>query len=154
MGPTFAWLAGRALADPKYRASTMVGVGRILRAVVFASLLLATWTLARPAHASPLAPFCDDRGATALAPAPALETPDEAIRRAKTSPCDGDEPLFGLAVGPAHRALAPPLGHVESAQPVKPSLFVPLGGTSIDFAERASLMPLGVRGRVERPPRD
>jgi hypothetical protein len=131
----------------------MLGVGRILRAMVFASLLLATWTLARPAHAFSLAPFCDDRGATALAPAPALQTPDEAIRRAKTPACEGDELIFGLAVGPAHRALAQPVDHVESAQPVKPSVLVPLDGTSIDFAERASLMQLAARGRVERPPR-
>jgi hypothetical protein len=131
----------------------MVGVRRVLRAAIFASFLLAAWTLARPAHASSLAPFCDDRGATALAPAPALEETDAAIERAKTSPCDGDTPLLGLAVGPSHHGLSAPADDTESAQPVTLSLFAPRIEASIDFAIRALAPELGVRWRVERPPR-
>jgi hypothetical protein len=131
----------------------MVGVPRILRAALFASFLLATWTFARPARASALAPFCDDRGATALAPAPALEATDEAIARAKTSPCDLNEPLVGLAVGPSHRAPAAPPDDIGSAQPVTPPLLEPRVAISIDFAARARSEQHGVRWRVERPPR-
>ena len=131
----------------------MVGIPRILRAALFASFFLAAWAFARPARASALAPFCDDRGATALAAAPALEATDEAIARAKASPCDGNEPLVGLAVGPGHRAPAAPSDDVGSAQPVTLPLLVPLVGISIDFAARARAEQHGVRWRVERPPR-
>jgi hypothetical protein len=131
----------------------MVGVAKLLRGVLFASFLLAVWTISRPAHASPLAPFCDDRGATALAAAPALEATDEAIQRAKTSACEEDAPLLGLAVGPAHHPLAAPAEDIGAAQAVAPSLLATLAETSIDFASRAQPRQHGVRGRIERPPR-
>jgi hypothetical protein len=131
----------------------MVGFGKVLRAVVFASFLLAAWTFARPAQAALLAPFCDDRGATALAPEPALEATDEAVSRVKTSACDENEPLVGLAVGPAHRAATAPSGPVEPARVIRGSPLLRALVGSLDFVTRATPRPRGVRGRVERPPR-
>ncbi len=131
----------------------MVGTAKVLRAAIFASFLLAAWTFARTVQASPLAPFCDDRGATALAPEPALEATDEAVRRAKTSECAGNEPLLGLVLGPSHRAPVAPSGQVDPARPVRSPRLAPLVGAPLDFATQATPEHRGVRGRVERPPR-
>ena len=127
-------------------------VRRALRAASFAAVVLALWTMARPARAAS-APFCDDRGATALAAPPALEAPGEAIRRASSSTCNHDKVELGLSVrAPRHRA-APPSDDTHHAwQP-----HVRLPGPALDevqevAAARASPC-LGVRSRVERPPR-
>jgi hypothetical protein len=128
-------------------------VVRVLRAALFASIMLAVWSFARPALASSLAPFCDDRGATALAPPPALEVPDEALRQAAAPPCAPDSPLFGLAFDHSHPRSSktwpsqePALG-VTSIPVARPS------GERLEFASHATSPPYGVRYRVERPPR-
>ncbi len=126
----------------------------MFRATIFAGVMLAVWTLGRPAHAATLAPFCDDRGATALAAQPALEAPDEAVRRAAAAPCDADAPLFGLALGPAHRILrevltdAAPAAAGAPAQLTPPPLDAPFAPVARETPPQA-----GVRYRVERPPR-
>jgi len=128
-------------------------VVRALRAILFASVVLAVWSFARPARASALAPFCDDRGATALAAPPALEAPDEAVRRAATPPCSADEPLFGLAFAQGH---APSPGAAPGGEPalaVAPVTIAPPSGEAIEFVNRQVVPPFGVRYRVERPPR-
>jgi hypothetical protein len=130
-------------------------VTRVFRTAIFAGVMLALWTLGRPAHAAMLAPFCDDRGATALAAPPALEATDEAVRRTATPPpCDDAAPIFGLALGPAHRILrslsadAAPAAMTAEPRPVPPSL-----GEPIMFPAGQSTPAAGVRDRVERPPR-
>jgi hypothetical protein len=145
-----ASLAGRAYADPKYRA---LMVRRVVRTAMIASFVLAMWTVARPAHAATLAPFCDDRGATSLAPPPALEAPDEAIRRTRASTCDGNGTLPGHVLAPGHHRIAAPSCQVEPGQPVRPPTLVPVRSASVDFVVRAVLRSRGVRGRVDRPPR-
>ena len=129
-------------------------VTRVFRTAIFAGVMLALWTLGRPAHAGTLAPFCDDRGATALAAQPALEATDEAVRRTAAPPCDDDVPLFGLALGAAHRSLrsfsADAAPATAAAQPrlLHPSLDEPMA-----FVVAQGPPLAGVRCRVERPPR-
>jgi hypothetical protein len=129
-------------------------VTRVFRTAIFAGVMLALWTLGRPAHAAILAPFCDDRGATALAEPPALEATDEAVRRSASPPCDEDAPIFGLALGPAHRILrslsadAAPAATAAELRPLPPSL-----GETIAFVGGQTTPEAGVRCRVERPPR-
>jgi hypothetical protein len=126
----------------------------MFRATIFAGVMLAFWTLGRPAHAATLAPFCDDRGATALAPQPALEATDEAVRRAADAPCDTDAPIFGLALGPAHRILSEVPADAAPAAIESPAQLAPapLDGSFAPVA-RETPPQAGVRYRVERPPR-
>jgi len=116
--------------------------------------MLALWTLGRPAHAAGLAPFCDDRGATALAAPPALEATDEAVRRSAAPPCEDEAPIFGLALGPAHRTLrsfsADAAPAVAAAQPRLPP---PPLEEPIAFVAGQAAPQAGIRYRVERPPR-
>lgn len=126
---------------------------RVLRALLLASVALAVWTLARPAMAAP-APLCDDRGATMLAPAPALEAPDVAVQRVHaTATCPaGDLPL-GAAVAPAHQAPPPP---PQGGEPVLPQTSLAVAapaGEELDMPTADVPPPEGVRWRVERPPR-
>lgn len=129
---------------------------RVVRAAVlcaaFAATMLAVMTLTRPAHAAP-APFCDDRGATALAAPPALEAPDVAIRRVRVTGCNLDFDVLMASLSPWHgkasaTADAPgPVGLI-AAQVTAPSDSTPLLAT-----EPPGRPCVGARGRVERPPR-
>jgi len=126
---------------------------RVLRAVLFASISLAVWTLSRPAMAAP-APLCDDRGATALAPPPALEASDVAIQRAAaTVTCPyGDAPL-GVSIAPGHRGATPTVTAGEPALPGAPPVVVATPSSELEPACIDSPPAEGVRYRVERPPR-
>jgi hypothetical protein len=128
---------------------------RVLRAAIAASLALALFVLARPARAAS-APFCDDRGASAIAAPPVLEAPDDAIRRAGIVSCDSDmeERLLDASVGPAHRV---PGRGPASAEPALASWRVHLPSPSGQLvpvpSARVAPPPEGVGFRVERPPR-
>jgi hypothetical protein len=130
---------------------------RVFRTAIFAGVMLALWLVGRPAHAASFAPFCDDRGATALAPPPALEATDEAVRRAATRPCDADTeaPVFGLALQSAHRIVRTFSADATPAAPPAPPrvLPTPLLDGPIAFVARETPPQAGVRYRVERPPR-
>ncbi|HLK40686.1 MAG TPA: hypothetical protein VKU41_28230 [Polyangiaceae bacterium] len=128
--------------------------GRLLPIAFFAGFVLALSTLARPALAS-VAPFSDDRGATAVAPPPALEAPDEAITRARVS---SDHPTWRWL----HAAIVPPHsgGAPEAAQGVDPVVEAPT--PKVQAAPHEGAVPVdptparagpGERSRVERPPR-
>lgn len=135
---------------PIQSSAPMVRSG-ILRAGLVAGLVLALWTLAPPALASS-APFCDDRGASAIAMPPALDAPDEAIARARSCTDAGDaHSLFASVVrgrlgatwGTDGPAAALPRGVIMGCAVREP--FNP--------AERIPLACGGVTSRVERPPR-
>ncbi len=117
--------------------------------------LVSAWS--RPAFASDAAqrwaPYCDDRGATAVAPPPALEAPDEAIRRAAASPCAADELALHAVASQGHRshprvASDGPHGLVPRALRLAP----PPGERLTD---PAMVLPVtsDERVRLERPPR-
>jgi hypothetical protein len=126
---------------------------RALRAVLFAIVTIALWTVARPAQAMP-AGFCDDRGASAIAPDPLLEAPDVAIQRARIAPtCDGEEVQLGAAVAPGHGQ--PPIASA-SADPALPAATPAVPPASFDlctFAPVAQPRADGVTSTLDRPPR-
>ncbi len=120
----------------------------------FAATMLVVLTLARPAHAA-TAPFCDDRGATALAAPPALEAPGEAIRRARVTSCNRnlDFDVLMASLSPWHGKAGAtaddpgPVGLI-AALAAAPSESMPL------VASEPPARPcVGAHGRVERPPR-
>ena len=126
---------------------------RALRYLLGASLTLVLWTLARPAMAMP-APFCDDRGASGIAPAPALEASDVAVQRARaTPPCPGDDRPLGAALTRGHHGWTP---IVVAAEPVIPTGRAPLvapPGSLLDPPPTVECPRDGERSRIERPPR-
>ena len=125
----------------------------VLRAALSVGLMLALWTVSRPAAAAVPAGLCDDRGASAIAPPPSLEAPDEAIQRARAPlPCGG-ELESRVAVSPGHRGAGIAQNDGPSALRWVPIVWVEQGGTVIPFAEPAERRGLGVHFRVERPPR-
>lgn len=128
----------------------------VLRAALSVGLMLALWTFARPAAAMP-AGFCDDRGATSIAPPPALEAPDEAIERTRAPvTCFGDALEGRVAISPAHAGIASFGSDAGSALTARAVTIAappaPCADASSFFAVEAS-PPYGVRVRVERPPR-
>lgn len=127
-------------------------VGRALRAALFAALVLALWTLARPAHAAS-APFCDNRGATALAAPPALEAPDEAIRRALALSCEHEKVEFGLAVRAQHRSAAPRSNDPDMGWQSPVTLPGAAQDETVVSTQVRASPCIGVRFRIERPPR-
>jgi hypothetical protein len=126
----------------------------VLRAALFASLVLTLWTFARPAAAMP-AGLCDDRGATAIAPPPSLEAPDEAIARARapasSCPCEGSEAR--AAIGPAHHRAPSPSPSAQSALPFSSVVLAPPAEHRLASAPVVDRPGRGVHSRVERPPR-
>jgi len=125
----------------------------VVRAALFASLVLALWTMGRSALAMP-AGVCDDRGATAIAPAPSLEAPDVAIRRVRDGASCADRDVAGRErIVPAHRVFAPAWGAAHHALSAVPLPFAVAAGEKLPFASFLNRPLPGVRWRVERPPR-
>jgi hypothetical protein len=124
------------------------------RAALLVSLMLALWTLARPALAMP-AGLCDDRGASAIAPAPALEAPDVAIRRARVpTSCEGAELPVRATIAPAHRVLTQTWASPEQALPVGAVWLGAPERARVELVLRGNRPCRGIDSRVERPPRD
>jgi hypothetical protein len=125
----------------------------ILRLVVASGLGLALWAVAVPAWASS-APFCDDRGATALAATPVLVGGESGVQVAPSkATCDGEELFFGASLTRGHRAPAPAVDAPEPyVAPAVPSVAPAVGDPLIQPPEVACPTE-GVRWRVERPPR-
>jgi hypothetical protein len=138
-------------------------VRRALRVALFASFVVLLWTIPRAAYASvaqaaTAAPLCDDRGATALAPPPALEASDVAIQRARASAqCAGGsdgEVLFFASIGAAHHGVAPPSADAAQALPATCPRLPPPGSDELDPHDSDAGRPRdGVRSRLDRPPR-
>jgi hypothetical protein len=130
-------------------------VRALLRAVLFGSVFLALWTLARPASAA-IAPLCDDRGASGVAALPTpLEAPEDTIQRAHaTATCERDEILLGSSVRSTHKGApkAAPSAP-EPAQPTAQPRLVFSAGSDARVLAVVARPRDGVRYRVERPPR-
>lgn len=126
---------------------------RALRAALFTIVTVVLWTVSRPAMAMP-APFCDDRGATAMAAEPLLEAPDIAIQRARATPsCDLDDCAAGAAVAPGHSPTSIPTASADPALPASPPVVPPASGSTRPFISAAQPRADGITGTLERPPR-
>jgi hypothetical protein len=126
---------------------------RALRAALFTIVLVVLWTVSRPAMAMP-APFCDDRGATAMAAEPLLEAPDVAVQRARAAPaCDGEELILGMTVAPGHAPAPIVAGAGDPALPATTPVVPPPGFAPFTPAAAAQPRADGVPGTLERPPR-
>jgi hypothetical protein len=126
---------------------------RALRTVLFAIVTVAIWTVARPAQAMP-APYCDDRGATAIAEPPVLQAPNAVVARAHPAPtCEGRDAAVGVAIAPGHGQPAPSASQAEPGVPVVAPVVAPPSYEPAFFAPVAAPVADGVRSSVERPPR-
>jgi hypothetical protein len=127
---------------------------QIVRVFIAASIALAAWVTSSSAWAAPAhgAPYCDDRGASALAPPPTFEASDVAIRRARLAGCGSDARSLFASISSARRA-ASFAGHsLMAGLPSTASWVIavssePLAATDIEGADRR-----GVRFRIDRPP--
>jgi hypothetical protein len=137
--------------------STGPMLGRVLQAAIFLATVFVVSGFARTALAAP-APFCDDRGATALAAPPDLQAPDDAIERARAEACgyrfDGtDADAWRTTLRPGRlRVSAPandPLPVRLASQPLAP----PVRSAILAAPEVPRAPPRGASSRVERPPR-
>ncbi len=126
---------------------------RALRSLLFTIVTVVLWTVARPAMAMP-APFCDDRGATAIAPEPLLEAPDVAVQRARLAPsCELDDCTLGEAVAPGHAPTPVPPSSAEPALlPAAPAV-APASSSTLTLLPAAQPRADGVSSTLERPPR-
>ena len=123
---------------------------RLLLAALMTNLAVALSVWAHPALAMP-AGFCDDRAASAIAPAPALQPPNQVLRQAPAS-CADELPALA-SIAPAHRVIVRSSAEAPPALlPVCPTL--PSAQSSRLELAFALVSPAhGVRWRVERPPR-
>jgi hypothetical protein len=144
-------LAAACRFDPDWRHMG----GRWLRTVWLVATALAAWCLVTPARAA--APYCDDRGASAVAPPPQLQAPETTIERTtEPSRCDAVDGLLGAAQDPQEGGApaVPPLGSQwASTLAAQVSVYgAPL--TSRDRRAKAlGGARSGIRFGVERPPR-
>jgi hypothetical protein len=121
-----------------------------VRFLVFGACLVTLWLVALPALAD--GPACDDRGATVVAPSPALV---EVLPGLEAG--DVDE-LIGLGgVAPAVMPQPPQAPTVSSSS----TALIPAVVAALPCADSARLglesekvpTPSGVKSRVDRPPR-
>ncbi len=125
----------------------------LVRLALFVSVVLALWTVGRPARAMP-AGLCDDRGASAIAPVPSFEAPDVAVRRAAAGGSCRDEKLLVHArIVPAHSVFPSLYGTAHYALSVDRFGLGAGPGEAISLDPGAKRPLFGVRVRVERPPR-
>jgi hypothetical protein len=125
---------------------------RFLRALLFTGFALVVCVISRSALASE-APFCDDRGATALAPPPALDASDQAVARVRACSSGGDESGYFAILARARSHAARSLQAADAAAPA-PLLEV-AGGLRGELCDsRCDSAPhAAVRSRIDRPPR-
>ncbi len=152
LGRSRAELAVRGRPDPKY-APAMTGPN--VRRWLFASVLLAIWSIVRPAAAMP-AGLCDDRGACAIAPPPSLQTPETSIGRAAParSALASVLPFDGKVGGCPHDGPTDfQLAGVDPVTLVGPLILAVPGCDLWNPWTIGCLHRSGARMRVERPPR-
>jgi|HubBroStandDraft_2_1064218.scaffolds.fasta_scaffold683693_1 hypothetical protein len=127
-------------------------MARSVRMLVVALVALAAWLVAGTAMAA--APLCDDRGASALAPPPTLDTPNESIDIGMSPEACGYAVDDGSSLHQGRAA--DPLPAPASAE------LLPVATQGNVLAATGIAMPVdltsskgraGECGRLERPPR-
>lgn len=144
---TLTALAVPAPTDPDCRS-----MRRLIRTFTVALVTLAAWLVAGPAFAA--APICDDRGASAFAPAPTLDSPNASVDIGVGGDTCGFamEDRASLHQGRAHDPLPAPAG--ADLLPVGVGagvLAAPWRPVALDVAVSSGRS--GVHGPLERPPR-
>lgn len=125
---------------------------RLLRAVLLSGLTLVLCMIVRPAFASE-APFCDDRGASAIALPPALDASDQAVARALACSQGGD---FSAYLATFTRARCHAELSLQGVDAAASAEALEVGGSSqrgLSDLGSASAPPTVVRSRIDRPPR-
>ncbi len=134
-------------------------LARAVRAALVLATMFVVLAMARPAYAAAAsAPFCDDRGATALAPPPTLEAPDGAIQRARAQACglktDGDAWLAMFRSGRGRaEATAAPDGPAASTTTAATPAIAAADCVVLPALETRAAPAATPGSRVERPPR-
>jgi hypothetical protein len=124
-----------------------------LRSVVLIAVTLAVWLVVKPAAAA--APLCDERGATTFAPPPTLDAPTESIDVGDgTDACawltlDRDAAYSEHTGGEARQLAA----RSDVTVHAPPAFVPPAQGVIVPIAADETAHPVGVRARLERPPR-
>jgi hypothetical protein len=123
------------------------------RVLLFVAVVAAMWTLALPALAAP-APYCDDRGASALAPPPTLQLPEQGVAPTLLAPpaCPLDETTLLPALS-ADRTVHSSLSSAEPAMPVALQWLSPASTGMLPEVAPVAVVSSWIRWRVERPPR-
>jgi hypothetical protein len=135
------------LADPHFGP-----MPRSARTLLVAITALAVWLVAWPASAA--APLCDGRGASGFAPPPILDPQDASVDvgMSPDSCPDGVERDSSFHQGRVPDPLPSPT--VASALPVDTRVTVlPCDGSRRPAGFEPMSAMLGVRDRLERPPR-
>jgi hypothetical protein len=123
-----------------------------VRILVAALVALAAWLVAGTALAA--APICDARGASALAPPPTLDTPNESIDVGMGPEACDYAPDDGVSLHQGRTADPLPSPAGADLLPMTPQArVVAAAGSSISREFALSGGAQGVYARLERPPR-
>lgn len=125
--------------------------------IVVGSLLAAALCLfARVANAAP-APYCDDRAATLLAPAPTLQPPESIVlQRAPAPPpslCGDQADSTDPAVAPGHGPRQAPSPQADLSLSACPAPIAPPAGEPLARPTHDAPWTEDVHCRIDRPPR-
>jgi hypothetical protein len=123
---------------------------RWARLAVFFATFATLWLVASPARAS--GPLCDDRGATAVAPSPALIHPEQSLLALEDDDCDRDAqlPAWQRHRAPGERIV---IADGDVAQPVTSVRVYAAPVTTVRMYGALEHPRPGVRDRLDRPPR-
>jgi hypothetical protein len=126
--------------------------GRLPRFAIVAALALAFWTIAWPASASSAA-FCDDRGASAVAPPPVLVPPEAVLVGRVGAECRGERLAVFPAVGVSHDRTVISEGGVDPALAIEQVHLCSPGHALRPGLSHDDTAGRDPRGRLERPPK-
>ncbi|HEX9295309.1 MAG TPA: hypothetical protein VF881_05725 [Polyangiaceae bacterium] len=124
----------------------------MIRWFVWASCLGALFLAARPAYA--VAPMCDEKGASAIAPTPVLPIRDVKIDAGRPLPCDAPDALAPVGFRARGSSQVVQSSFDESWVPADHRGLPTLNADLLAAAVMVSLPPsAGYRRGVFRPPR-
>ena len=128
-----------------------------MRWVVWGACLVVVLLGSRNAKASTAVPMCDEKGASAIAPAPVLPIRDVRLEAAQPLSCDDIDTVAVISDGPRAGSSAPVVIDHDSIEtwlrpPTSPSLRAG-SARARPSTPNSFQLPLGFRRSVFRPPR-